>query len=128
MNSKLRVWIALFVACLVWAARINAQQPPTNPSPLYVLTFIDLLPPGLDPGTVAIKQYVDASRKEPGIVRAQAVAQIAGRTNHLMIVEVWKDQAAFEKHEGTAATLDFRKKLAPLLGAPFDQRVSFVVE
>jgi quinol monooxygenase YgiN len=65
-----------------------------DPSPLYVATFIDLIPPGTEAGTAAIKQYVLDTRKEPGIVRCEAIAQVAGRVNHLMVMEVWKEEAA----------------------------------
>jgi quinol monooxygenase YgiN len=131
MNSKLCICFVLALAFLISPTRGDVgdvRQAPAKPSPIYVLTFIDLLPVGLGSGVPAIKQYVIDTRKEPGIMHCEAVAQVAGRINHLMVLEVWKDLPAFEKHEGTTSTLDFRKKLAPLLGAPFDQRVSFVVE
>jgi len=59
---------------------------------------------------------------------ALAIAQIAGRANHLAVIGVWKDAAAFEKHETAAHTLDYRTKMEPLIGAPFDQREHFLVE
>lgn len=119
---------AVGLAMVLFAVKAHSQQAPANPSPLYVLTFIDVLPAGVGPGTAAIKQYVIDTRKEPGNQRCEAVAQIAGLANHLMVLEVWKDEAAFRKHEGAARTLDFRSKLAPLLGAPFDRRESFLIE
>ena len=137
MSPMRRVITAAIAAGLVFAAvvvttELHSQQPPAqgpaNLSPLYVVTFIDLMPPGRETGTAAIKQYVLDTRKEPGIVRCEAVAQIAGRANHLVVMEVWKDEAAFEKHETLAHTLDYRAKMAPLLGAPFDEREHFLVE
>lgn len=120
-----------FAAATITATRAHSQQNPlqgpAHPSPLYVVTFIDLLPPGAGPGTAAIKQYVLDTRTEPGIVRCEAIAQV-GRANHLVVTEVWKDEAAFQKHETAAHTLDYRAKLAPLIGAPFDQREHFLVE
>jgi quinol monooxygenase YgiN len=106
----------------------NPLQGPVNPSPLYVVTFIDLMPPGTGTGTAAIKQYVLDTRKDAGIERCEAIAQIAGRANHLAVIEVWKDSQSFEKHETAAHTLDFRAKMGPLIGAPFDQREHFLVE
>jgi quinol monooxygenase YgiN len=106
----------------------NALQGPANPSPLYVVTFIDLMPPGTEAGTAAIKQYVLDTRKEPGIERCEAIAQVAGRANHLAVIEVWQDSTAFEKHQVAAHTLDYRAKMGPLIGAPFDQREHFLVE
>ena len=137
MNPTRRVIAAAVVAGLAFAAATfaaklrsqqNASQGPPNPSPLYVITFIDLMPPGREAGTAAIKQYVLDTRNDPGIVRCEAIAQTGGRANHLVVMEVWKDEAAFEKHETAAHTLDYRAKIAPLLGAPFDQREHFLVQ
>jgi quinol monooxygenase YgiN len=120
-----------FAAAMFTTTKVHSQQNPlqgpANPSPLYVATFVDLMPPGAEAGTAAIKQYVLDTRKEPGIVRCEAIAQV-GRANHIMVMEVWKDEAAFEKHEIAAHTLDYRAKLAPLIGAPFDQREHFLVQ
>jgi len=122
----------LAVAVATFATKLNSQQNPlqgpVNPSPLYVVTFIDLMPPGTEAGTAAIKQYVLDTRKDAGIERCEAIAQIAGRANHLAVIEVWKDAEAFEKHETATHTLDYRAKLGPLIGAPFDQREHFLVE
>jgi quinol monooxygenase YgiN len=140
MNPMRRVFTVAIVTGLAFAAgtvtTLHSQQNPppgpANPSPLYaplyVTTFIDLMPPGREAGTEAIKQYVLDTRREPGILRCEAIAQIAGRSNHLEVMEVWKDEAAFEKHETLAHTLDYRAKMAPLMGAPFDQREHFLVE
>jgi len=137
MNPKRWLRTAAIVATMTLAAgmlatldsqQTNSLQGPANPSPLYVATFIDLMPPGAAAGTAAIKQYVLDTRKDPGIVRCEAVAQIAGRANHLLVLEVWQDEAAFERHETAPHTLDFRAKMAPLIGAPFDQREHFLVE
>jgi quinol monooxygenase YgiN len=140
MHTMRRAMIVAITAILVGAVLVpsspsgslRAQQDPlqgpANPSPLYVATFIDLMPPGLDAGTAAIKQYVRDTRKEPGIKRCEAVAQIDGRANHLMLLEVWQDEAAFRKHEAAAHTRDFRTKMQPLIGAPFDEREHFLVE
>jgi quinol monooxygenase YgiN len=137
MKTTRRLIISAGASCLafalaVFATKLHSQQNPlqgpVNPSPLYVVTFIDLMPPGTEAGTAAIKQYVLDTRKDAGIERCEAIAQIAGRANHLAVIEVWKDAGAFEKHETAVHTLDYRAKMAPLIGAPFDQREHFLVE
>ncbi len=52
---------------------------------------------------------------------AEALTQIS-RPNHFFLYEVWQNEDAFNKHEGNAATREFRTKMQPMLGAPFDQR------
>jgi quinol monooxygenase YgiN len=125
------VMVVMFAAGAFTGTLRSQQDPlqgPANPSPLYVGTFIDLMPTNIEAGTAAIKQYVLDTRKEPGIRRCEAIAQIAGRANHLIIMEVWQDEAAFQKHEEAAHTRAFRTKMAPLIGAPFDQREHFLIQ
>jgi quinol monooxygenase YgiN len=101
----------------------RAQQPAATPGgAVYVATFIDLTPPNAAAGTRAVQQYVVDSRKEPGNVRIEAVVQ-SNRQNHLVVFEVWRDQKALDTHEASAGTKDFRTKMQPLLGSPFDQRL-----
>ena len=103
--------------------RLSAQQPAARPGgALYVATFVDVIPTNTAAATMAIERYVADSRKEGGNVRAEGMAQ-DGRANHLFIFEVWRDQAALDAHEASMTTRDFRTKLQPMLGAPFDQRV-----
>ena len=124
---SIRPAVALLVsAVLLFAAgmltgRLRAQQAGASPSPYYVITFVDLIPPNKDAGIALLKQYVDTTRKEPGNQTALALTQIS-RPNHLFLYEVWQNEDAFNKHEGNAATRDFRTKIQPDLGAPFDQR------
>lgn len=122
---------ALTVGGLISVARPQqqgSQAAGKSPAPLYVVTFVDVTPPNTQAGTKAIRDYVVVTRKEPGIARIEAIAQVGGRENHLVIFEVWKDQKAFDQHEAAADTKDFRTKLLPLLGSPFDQRLHFLVQ
>jgi quinol monooxygenase YgiN len=112
---------ALIFAAGLFAGRLRAQQAEAGATPFYVITFVDLTPNNKDAGTALLKQYVVTTRKEPGIQQAQALTQIS-RPNHFVLYEVWQNEAAFNKHEEDAATRDFRGKILPMLGAPFDQR------
>jgi quinol monooxygenase YgiN len=135
MHRIHRIWIVLAGTIFALAGGIfhatRAQQTPTAApkqiAPLYVTTFVDLTPTNAEPGTSLVKQYVLDTRKDPGVVRAEALAQ-ANRVNHLLVVEVWRDQAAYDKHQVLQHTLDYRKKLQPMLGAPFDERLHFVLQ
>ena len=122
----------LLSAALVFAGgmltgRLRAQQSGASPSPYSVITFVDLIPPNQDSGVALLKQYVDTTRKEPGNQTALALTQIS-RPNHLFLYEVWQNEDAFNKHESNAATRDFRTKMQPMLGAPFDQRAHSKLE
>jgi quinol monooxygenase YgiN len=51
------------------------------------------------------------------------VLQQSARTNHFEMVEIWNSPEAQDAHEISPGNRDFRAKLAPLLGALYDQRV-----
>jgi quinol monooxygenase YgiN len=124
--------ISLVCASMVFAGamftgRLRAQQSGASATPYYVITFVDLIPPNKDQGVALLKQYVDTIRKEPGNQSALALTQI-NRPNHLFLYEVWQNEDAFNKHESDAATREFRTKIQPMLGAPFDQRAHSKLE
>ena len=112
---------ALVFAGVMLTGKLRAQQPGPSPTPYYVITFVDLMPANTDAGVSLLKQHVDTTRKAHGIQRVEALSQM-GRPNHVVLYEVWQNEDAFNKHEDDAATRDFRAKMQPLLGAPFDQR------
>jgi quinol monooxygenase YgiN len=132
MRSIRPAVILLICAVLVFGGgvvtgRLRAQQTATSPTPFYVITFVDLIPPNKDQGVALLKQYVDTTRKEPGNQTAVALTQIS-RPNHFFLYEVWQNEDAFNKHESDAATREFRTKIQPMLGAPFDQRAHSKLE
>jgi quinol monooxygenase YgiN len=100
---------------------------PKDPAPLYVVIFVDFTPNNIAKGTEFIKQYALDTKEDPGNVRSELLAQ-SDRPNHFMLQQVWQNTAAFEKHEESQHTKDFRTKTQPMLGAPFDERLHFKVE
>jgi quinol monooxygenase YgiN len=140
MRRTLPMWVLAAVALTLgmFGNRMVAQQAqPGQPdplqapkvvAPLYVLTFADVFPQNTVAGKTAIQQYAADTRKDPGIQRVEVIAQVGGHANHMVIIEVWKDEASFNKHEAAPHTLDYRAKMQPLLGAPFDQRFHFLLQ
>jgi quinol monooxygenase YgiN len=94
---------------------------------IHVLTHIDLIPPNADAGTQAVEEYVTSLPEAPGFIRSQVLQQVF-RKNHLELVTVWASQEAYEADLGSAHTLAFRQKLHPLIGAPFDDRLHFLLD
>ncbi len=115
----------------ILAGWLHAQQPtltaPANPSPYYIVNFVDITPDNKDAAVATLKQYVIDMRKESGNLRAEALVQL-NRVNHFVVYEEWQNEAAFKKHEGSATTLQFRNRIGPMLGAPFDERPHFKLE
>jgi len=96
---------------------------PAQPSGLfYVVTHVDVPPPRKDDVIVLLKQLGEDSAKEPDNLKLDVVQQ-TNRPNHFSVVEIWTDRKALDGHDMAAHTRQFRDKLAPMLGAPHDDRI-----
>jgi quinol monooxygenase YgiN len=126
MNPMCRVfhaiaWLALILMSGVIVHQAGAQQAGDR---LYAVTHVDIIGGGgnLDEAIKLIQEYVADSQKDPGAVRIEFL-QHEKRRNHFTLVEVWQTKDAFEAHTASARTKQFREKLHPLLGSPFDERL-----
>ena len=89
---------------------------------IVVVTHVDVPPPKKDDCIAALKTLVADSRKEPGSVRFD-VFQQGSRPNHFSVVEIWKNQRAYDAHIMAAHTKKFRDQLTPMSGALYDERL-----
>jgi quinol monooxygenase YgiN len=97
-------------------------------APVYVVTHIDLMPNGVPAGVPAMKQFVAESlNKEKDCVRFEILQQ-DGRPNHLTLVGIWKDKKAFDAHDSAPYTKEFREKMQPLIGSPWDERLHQLIK
>jgi quinol monooxygenase YgiN len=103
--------------CLAAAFAVAGQD-----TRLYVVTHVDLTPNYTADGTKLLQQFASDSRKDKGSVRMELLADVA-RKNHFTVVGVWENQAAFDAHVEAGHTKQFREKLQPMLGSPFDERL-----
>jgi quinol monooxygenase YgiN len=111
----------VFGMFIVTAALMPSAHAQNNAA--YLATYIEVMPNAVAPGIALLKQYRDASVKEDGNLRAEALAEI-NRPNRLVVVEAWRDKAALDAHGQSAATLKFRDKLKPIADAPYDERIN----
>jgi quinol monooxygenase YgiN len=116
----MRFILAVLTMCA--ASLAFAQQ-----EPVYVVTHIDLLPNGVTPGVAALKQLVAETTKEKDCVRFEVMQQ-DGRPNHFTVVGVWKDRKGFEAHDAAPYTKDFRERLMPFIGSPWDERLHKLIQ
>ena len=107
-------------------AAAAAPLPTQPPGPVHIVTFVDITPNNKDAGWAYCKQYAADTRKDAGITSVQLLAQ-TNRPNHLVIYEVWQNEAAYEKHTTLAHTKDFHAKMVPIIGSPFDERPHYIV-
>jgi quinol monooxygenase YgiN len=105
--------------CFVLEANAPA---PNRAATHYVVTHVDVNPPGKEATDALLKALAPASRKDEGNVRFDVFVQNSGRFNHYQVVEAWSTQKAGDAHDAAAHTKEFRTKLSPLNGALYDQR------
>ena len=126
-TSLLFAGAALLIAWFgIVAARALAQDR-AGSDKVYVVTHVDIIPPQAAAGTKLVQQYVVDARKDPGLVRIEAAAEIS-RTNHISILEVWQDKKSFDEHVANAHTRQYRQQLDPMLGSPYDERLHHNLE
>jgi quinol monooxygenase YgiN len=118
LQPTIGMFIALLMATAALLPSAHAQG-----SAVYIATYVEVTPNAVVPGTALLKQYRDAGLKDDGNLRAKALAEIE-RPNRFVVVEAWRDKAAFEAHGQNAATLKFRNELKPIADAPYDERIN----
>lgn len=89
---------------------------------IWVLTHVDVFPAGKDQVAALVKEQVDASRKDGGVLRYDALVW-DGHPNHFHLVEAWANRGAREAHALTEHSKGFRTKLVPFEGALYDERL-----
>jgi quinol monooxygenase YgiN len=94
----------------------------TGRDAMTLLVHVDVIPPFLADYERIVKQYVDGSRGESGLLRLDILQAFPPHTNHLTVVETWVDAAALEAHQKSATARAYREDLAPKLGALYDER------
>jgi quinol monooxygenase YgiN len=83
-------------------------------------------PTGLGQAEGILRKFAADSRKVPGCERFELLQQ-SDRGNHFALVEVWRDQAAFDAFTAADQTRQFRTQIQPLLGSPFDERLHHIL-
>ncbi len=118
MRPLIRAMLAI-AAVLLAGAPAKAQE---NPS-IHMVSYIDAAPAARGQVTTLIRQLANASRKDLGLVRFE-ILQRTSPSSQFVILESWKDQAAFDAHVATAHHKQFREKINAHLISPVDDRFS----
>jgi quinol monooxygenase YgiN len=106
----------------------SASIPSTvGPSgPLYVVTYVELLQEGnVARGQDELLDYGAATSNRNGArVLSYSVLQQLDRPNRFAVLEIWDSQTSYNTWQGLATTTNFVAKIKPLLGSPFDHRLT----
>jgi quinol monooxygenase YgiN len=89
---------------------------------VYVLTHVDVFPSNKEEAAALVAALAEAGRKMPGNLLFDVV-QVDGHPNHFTLLSGWRDRAAFDASLIAAPTKDFRRRLTPLEGALYDERL-----
>jgi autoinducer 2-degrading protein len=84
---------------------------------LVVHVDIAVVPDSLDAFLAATEANATASRQEPGILRFDVLTDRADPT-HVVLVEVYSDEAAAAAHKETAHYATWRDAVAPMMARP----------
>ncbi len=89
---------------------------------VYSVIYVEVMPTSSAEGGALLRRYRAATRTEDGNQRCEVVQRI-GQPNQFAILEVWRDQQAFDAHGRGASSTDMRDKIAAIRNAPTDERV-----
>ncbi len=103
-----------------------AQPPPVPDGPRYVVTYLEVRPWASAITAGAARKFRDEMRKAPGNLRAEALQRFR-QMNQLVLLTVWKDQAAVDAYAKAAAGTRFVEEVKKVLVAPVDERVHFAL-
>jgi quinol monooxygenase YgiN len=118
--------LASVVVVLMCASGGRTSQPAVPLESLFVVTHIDVMPPFAKPAVELLRSYVKDSSAEKGAEKIEALQQ-DGRPNHFTVVEQWHTKQDYDTHLSNEKTCNFRAKLQPMLGSPFDERLHWFI-
>src|SRR5439155_674421 len=131
MKTAFLILAAMAASFGIMAPAAQAQAPAPPPPPpdgaRYIVTYLEVMPTARANAMTMVRQFRDATRKEAGNLRAEAVTQ-TNRQNHFTVIELWRDSKAAEAHSMAPHTRAFREKLGPASGALYDERFYKVLE
>jgi quinol monooxygenase YgiN len=107
----------------IFVAAALAQSAHAQGSAVYVATYVEVMPGAATNGIALLQAYRDASRKENGNLRFDALQEIA-RPNRFVILEAWEAKAALDGHGAAVAAQQFRSRLKAIESAPYDERIN----
>jgi quinol monooxygenase YgiN len=111
--------LVIAAAIIALAPAVRAQSPA---DPVHAVTYLDVGTTAVAQGVDLIKKFRDASRRE-GANLEFTVLQETSRPNRFVIMESWRDQAAFEAHDKGSPKADFETALKPIRNSPPDRHM-----
>jgi quinol monooxygenase YgiN len=89
---------------------------------VFAVTYLDVGAGAVPQGLELIRKYRDQSRRE-GANLEFTILQETSRPNRFVIMEGWRNQAAFEAHDKSAAKSEFEGALKQIRNSPPDRKM-----
>lgn len=121
-RGVLFIGVAMTLIGATGEARAQAPAPPAVEGNIYSVIYVEVMPTSTADGLALLKRYREATGKEDGNLRCEVVQRL-GQPHQFAILEVWKDQKAFEAHGKGASSAEMRERIAAIRNAPTDERV-----
>jgi quinol monooxygenase YgiN len=124
-TSRLLIAAAAVVVVVVSGDAARAAQrgsdAATDDISRFAVAYVEVIPSATSTLAAAFRQYVDRSRAETGFGSIEMLEQI-GRPGHVVVIERWHDQAAFDAHAMASSATAFRAALQRVRVSGYDER------
>jgi quinol monooxygenase YgiN len=115
-------WFAAGFFMIASAVAVAPAQAQTSADAVFAVTYLDVGVGAVPEGIELIQKYRSQSRGE-GANLEFTVLQEVRRPNRFVIMEGWRDQAAFDAHDKGAAKAEFEGALKPIRNSPPDRHM-----
>jgi quinol monooxygenase YgiN len=105
MSTFFRIILAASAILMAVIGLAYAQS-----SPVYVVTYVDVMPNATNSGAALLQHYGDVSGNEKGNLRTIVLQEMA-RPNRFALIEMWKDKAASDAHDKASSSAELIEKL-----------------
>jgi quinol monooxygenase YgiN len=114
----------LATGSLIFATAVAVAPPgrAQTADAVFAVTYLDVDVGAVSQGLGLIEKYRDQSRRE-GANLEFTVLQETSRPNRFVIMEGWRNQAAFEAHDKGAAKSEFEGALKQIRNSPPDRKM-----
>jgi quinol monooxygenase YgiN len=100
----------------------TAHTDDSGDAAVYVVAYVEVIPPAIAEAATLLRQYREASRTDAGLVRLEVLQQHS-RPDHFAMVETWRDHKTLEAHGSAAHSRALHQRLQPLRSSPYDERL-----
>jgi autoinducer 2-degrading protein len=113
-------WLLLLSTLLAPGLGLEAQPDAATDPTFHAVSYVETRSSSTKAAIDALHRYRDASRTRDGFIRIELFEQI-GRPGHLVVLEVWRDQKAFDARDPSAQK-QLLDALEPIRVSGYDER------